>query len=342
MSTKRTIYFSRLKALACIAVVILHTFYAASAYCRTADQLKLMMTVRNLMSWAVPCFVMVTGALLLDKSRELGYKKLFSKHILRMAVTLIVFTLLFNCFDALFVTKDFSFSTVTDAFEKMIFGGGWKHMWYLYLMIALYLMMPAYRLVTRSAKNADILYIMGVYSVFLCILPNIDTLTGKSTAFYICVYSVYPLYLFLGHAMHNGIIRLSGLVSLLLFAAGLTATAVLTICTTGKQTRAASLLNNYAFIATIAAAAGAFGLMQAAKDKQLGIIDKIAEELEKCSFGIYILHMAALKTVFVVFKIDPIENGGFFAVLGISFGVLIVSYALVRLLKLIKGVNKII
>ena len=342
MSTKRTIYFSRLKALACIAVVLLHTFYAASAYCRTTNQLRLMMTVRNLMSWAVPCFVMVTGALLLDKGRELGYKKLFSKHILRMAVTLVVFTLLFNCFDALFVTKNFSFSTITDAFEKMLFGGGWKHMWYLYLMIALYLMMPAYRLVTKSAKNADILYIMGVYAVFLCVLPNIDTLTGKSTAFYICVYSVYPLYLFLGYALHNGIIKLNAIVSLVLFAAGLTATALTTIYTTGKQSRAAELLNNYAFIATVAAAAGAFGLMQAAKDKDLGIIDKIAAELEKCSFGIYILHMAALKTVFVIFKFDPIENGGFFAVLGISLAVLLVCYAAVRLLKLVKGVNKII
>lgn len=322
--------------------MLLHTFYASAAYCKTIDQMKVMMTVRNLMSWAVPCFVMVTGALLLDKDRELGYKKLFSKHILRMVVTLVVFTLLFNCFDALFVTKNFSFTTLTDGFEKVLFGGGWKHMWYLYLMIALYLMMPAYRLVTKSAKSADILYIMGVYAVFLCILPNIDTLTGKSTAFYICVYSVYPLYLFLGYAMHNRIIKLSGTVSLLLLIAGLTATAVVTVCTTGKQSRASELLNNYAFIATLSAAVGMFGLMQAAKDKDLGFIDKIAAELEKCSFGIYILHMAALKTVFVIFKFDPIKSGGAIAVLGVSIAVLIVCCAAVRLLKLIKGVNKFI
>lgn len=342
MSRKNIIYFSRIKALACIAVVLLHTFYAAAAFAKTKDQLTVMMTVRNLMSWAVPCFVMVTGALLLDKQRELGYKKLFTKLILRMVIALVVFSLLFSVFDAVLIAKDFSFETIGKGFETALFGGGWKHMWYLYLMISLYLLMPAYKLVSGAAKKNDMRYILIVYSVFLCVLPTIDAFTGKSTAFYICVYTVYPLYLFAGHAMHQQIVKINLALSALLFVAGGAAITALTIYTTGRQTELASLLNNYSFTAIAAMSVGLFGLMQSTKDKSLGFIDKIAQELEKCSFGIYLLHMAALKIVFVVIGFDPIANGGAITVFAVSLGVLAVSYAVTRLLRFIPVVNKII
>ena len=342
MSKQNIICFSRLKALACIAVVILHTFYASAAFAKTSGQMSAMLTVRNLMSWAVPCFVMVTGALLLDKGREIGYKKLFTKYILRMAAALVIFSLLFCCFDALFGTKDFSFANVKDSFEKALFGGGWKHMWYLYLMIALYLTMPAYKLITKSAKPADIRYLLALYAMFLCVLPTLEVIIEKKAALYICVYSVYPLYLFAGYALHNKLIKLSGAVSLILVLAGAGTIIALTIYTTENKSSLSSLLDNYSFAATAALSAGMFGLMQAGGGKQLGILDKIAVQLEKCSFGIYLIHMAVLKVLFVIIRFDPIANGGFAMVALVSLGVLIVSFAVVKLLKLIPAVNRII
>ena len=342
MSKQNINYFSRLKALACIAVVLLHTFYAAAAFAKNKDQQCAMLIVRDLMSWAVPCFVMVTGALLPDKQRELGYKKLFGKLMLRMVIALAVFSLLFSCFDTLFISKDFSLSSIKDGLYNVLFGGGWKHMWYLYLMIALYLMMPAYRLVTKGAQNKDIIYLVSVYAAFLCILPTVDILTEKKTAFYICVYSVYPLYLFLGYAMHNGIIMINALAGLLLTLAGAGCIIGLNLYVSGRQTKLSSLLGTYSFIAVAAMSAGIFALMQSCKDKKSGVLDTIAKAIEKCSFGIYLLHMAALKAIFVIFRFDPFKNGGFITVLGISAAVFIVTFIAVRLLRFIKGVNKII
>ena len=71
ITKRREIFFlSELRAIACIAIVILHTFYAASVYAPDHTAKIAALTTRNLMMWAVPCFVMVSGALLLDSARE--------------------------------------------------------------------------------------------------------------------------------------------------------------------------------------------------------------------------------------------------------------------------------
>lgn len=338
----RVVYFSRLKALGCIAVVLLHTFYAAAAFAQTKAQSAAMLSVRNAMMWAVPVFVMVSGALLLDSSRSMTYKKLFGKLIFRMVLALLVFSLLFSLFDAALAAKSFTAKGVWDGFKTSVFGGGWKHMWYLYLMIAIYLLLPAYRLVAKSAEKKDIIYLTAVYCVFLAVLPTAEGLTGKDIAFYICAYSVYPLYLFLGYAMHNGMIKLGTPLSALLAAVGVGLTVGLTVWGTGRDTKVNSLLGNYSFVVTVFASAGIFGLMQAFKDKSLGFIDRVAEELEKCSFGIYLLHMAVLKLVFAVWQFDPFKHGGAITVLGISLAALAVSWLVTRLLRAIPYVNKIV
>ena len=64
----RILYLSRLKALACIAVVVLHSFYAANAFAADTGAQSAMLSIRNAMMWAVPCFVMASGALLLDRN----------------------------------------------------------------------------------------------------------------------------------------------------------------------------------------------------------------------------------------------------------------------------------
>lgn len=56
--------------------------------------------VNNLM-WAVPCFFMVSGALLLDRRREMPYKKLFTKYIGKMLLVILIFTLIYSISDML-------------------------------------------------------------------------------------------------------------------------------------------------------------------------------------------------------------------------------------------------
>ena len=68
-TTKQHIYgFSYIRSLACIAIIILHTVYSAVLLFGSnidAEKNIISMAVVDSMMWAVPCFIMVTGALLL-------------------------------------------------------------------------------------------------------------------------------------------------------------------------------------------------------------------------------------------------------------------------------------
>ena len=345
----RILYLSRLKALACLAVTVLHTFLAANIYSPDINTQSGMMSVRNCMMWAVPCFVMASGALLLDNKRVLTTKKLFGKYILRMAVALVVFSVLFALFDGILL-KHSSFTTIgKDAFNAIFLGTGWMHMWYIYLLFAIYLMLPVYKLISKNATAAQLKYLILIYAVFTSVFPFIETLSGKKIPFYICVFSIYPLYLFLGHVLHTGVIKLPKRASGLMFLICLGIVAMLTVYSYTNNAdspeicnKIFSLLNVYSFPVYVLTSVGAFGFLRKTKNQPIPVLDTVAAELDNCSFGIYLLHMAVLRYIFLYMKFNPFEHGGAVTIIGIALLTMVISYAITKALKFIPYVKKII
>lgn len=64
------------------------------------------MALRNSLLWAVPFFVMVSGALLLDPEKEMSYKKIYSKYILRIFVCLVAACLIYGIIEIAIWGKD--------------------------------------------------------------------------------------------------------------------------------------------------------------------------------------------------------------------------------------------
>lgn len=349
MSSNKILYLSRLKALACIGVIILHTFSSFGRFATSQEYTYLFLSIKNCMSWAVPCFVMASGALLLDRNRILTPKKLFGKYIPRMALALVIFSVIFSVFDTLTTAPRSAGATVKDTLSDIFLGTGWPHMWYIYLMLAIYLLLPVYKLISGNAKASEIKYLLLIYTVFLSVLPFIETAAGKKLPFYICVFTIYPLFLFLGHALHTGIIKLPknacGLMFLIIFGiiAMLTVYGYTPVDNSLETRRKIKLLlNDYSFPLYVLASIGAFGYIRKTRNKEVPVLDKIAAELDSCSFGIYLIHMAVLKFIYAVMKFNPFEHGGTIAVIGICIVTLAISYAITRLLKFIPYVNRII
>lgn len=71
-------YFSVLKCIAMFAVICLHSFCTPvnfwREYLTNIDIFIGVFVSQFLISWAVPVFVMVSGALFLDESKEISYK----------------------------------------------------------------------------------------------------------------------------------------------------------------------------------------------------------------------------------------------------------------------------
>ena len=337
MSSGKILYLNRLKAIACFAVVVLHTFYAADAFALTTGQHMLAMSVRNLMSWAVPAFVMSSGALLLDPARNTDTKKIYRKYIPRMIIDLIVFSLLFSLFDGIFVEKSVTLGTFVRGVQNVYMGTGWKHMWYIYLMLAIYVTLPVYRIVTRNVKESELRYIMILYAVGTSLLPMLEAALDVKLPFYIFVYSIYPLYLFGGYMLHKyGCFRkpaAGAFIGVYAFA-----TVVLTyVGLVGGQEFINSYLGNYSSPVIILGSLGAFLLMRGTEQKSWGKLDVIAGKISKYSFGIYLVHMAVLKFMLVVMQINPFEQLGFLMLIlmtVITFGI---SYILTAAFEFVKS-----
>lgn len=190
---------SNIRAVSCMAVVILHTFFAfASMAGQGSVNYTVSFIVRNLMFWAVPCFVMVTGALLLNPHKRVGYGKVLTKYIPRMVVALVLFSGIFYAIDVACGFTDLSSGTVRDLLKALVTGQGlWSHMWYLYTMIALYLLIPILnpflRLGRKTAAAAAV-----VLFIFLSVLPMLSSLLEISFSFYMPLHTIYPLFLLLG------------------------------------------------------------------------------------------------------------------------------------------------
>lgn len=335
-------YLSHLRAVGCIAVIILHTFYAASAYAADTVNYTVAITARNLMMWAVPVFVMVSGVLLLDAKRDISYAKLFKKYLLRMVLALLLFSELFAVYDGL-AEKNFSFRTLLTGLQQALTNGSWNHMWYLYLMIAIYLLLPFYRKISISLKKQDARYLLSVYFVFLALLPMLQTLTGTGIAFYICVSTIYPLYFFLGYSIVQHHLTLPRWLWGVLAGVG---TLCMGFLTAGSiyfgWEKVESLLRSYAFPVTILQAAGLFGWFYAEKGRIPHWLDLVLHQIDRCSFGIYLLHMLFLKLVLVTFQWNPYAHGGILAVLGLTIAIGVVTFFCVWGLKKIPGICKLL
>ncbi len=317
--------FSRIRAVACIAIVLLHTVYGAVTLFSeetTQVQKAISNVVVNNMMWAVPSFLMVSGALLLDPAKEITIQKIFQKYILRVVIALLAFSLL-------------------SGFAEFFEGTSWSHLWYLYLMVGLYLLLPFYKKITAHSSDTELRYLLCVYAVFLSVLPVLK-LWNVKTGFYICTSTIYPFYFFCGYALHRGVFRINRGIALAFAVVGTAAVTGFTMLSVIGGVDGIGMLYNYSSIFVLLQSVGLFALLdREPAGEKLGMGKKLVLEVDSCSFGIYLIHMIFVRGVYKHTGIHPYGPGSVLILAGLVLGILLVSYVVTWVLKKIPGVRKI-
>lgn len=351
-NTFRVYSFSYLRAAACLAIVLLHTVFCAVSLFpeeASATQALLSNIVVNNMMWAVPCFLMVSGALLLNPERPVTVKKCLTKYIPRMLIALVVFCLLFRALEILVNHEPVNAETLLSGFYEIFSGTSWSHVWYLYLMIGIYLLLPFYHKIASNSTTGELRYLMIVYVIFLSLVPVLKTF-GISVGFYICVSAIYPFYLFCGYALRQGVWRVNRGLGLLFLLIGTAAVVLFTVLKENGTIKAAGVFYGYSSIFVILQSIGVFTLFGCAadktgaprKEKSPGVFGKFVLEIDKCSFGIYLLHMIFVRGILKHTKLHPYGAGSPFVLIGLTLGIFFVSFILTWILKKIPGVKKIL
>ena len=316
--------FSYMKAAACFAVVLLHCFNNARVY--HADvisdgQAVTAYAVCSAMMWAVPSFLMITGALLLDRDRVIPPKKLFGKYFVRMLTALVAFTAIFTV-----IKHDSSAgSSIWQEFaDGLLRNHCMAYLWYLYLMLALYLLMPLFKIMVNRLSDRQLGIVTAIMLVICSLLP-IAGYFGVSAAQSIPTWIVYGAYMLLGFLLYRH--RLDWRAGALLFAV---CTALLPFITVKlAPTDIDPLgLTSYNSPLVVMQSAGFYSMMLAIKRPASDVLGSI----DRCSFGIYLIHMIFVRLTMKELGFDPFDYGaaGFILAAAVFFAA---SYAITYVLK---------
>lgn len=124
--------------------------------------------------WAVPVFMLCSGALMNRPDRELPLKKLFGRYLLRLAASLTVWAAFYEVL-RLWLSR--GTAPLGDLFRQaglhLLYGNNYYHLYYFWFVFALYFALPLTRLLARHASETELRYILAVWLLAGGVLPFI-------------------------------------------------------------------------------------------------------------------------------------------------------------------------
>ena len=335
-------YFDWLRVLATITVVTIHV---AAGYVTTfkPDQ-ELLWFIANFFEtisrWAVPVFVMISGALLLRDQREMTYWEFLKKRASKVIVPFVGCSALFYIYGVIMHYYPLSIKEATKLFLTNGISG---HFWFFYMIIGIYLTAPLLKVFVKHASKRQIEYflILWFYASFITKLSSF-LFAGITFSLELNFVTNYVGYFLLGYYLYQFEIkkfwRRLSYVGLLV---GLFGTYFLTYFYTIKQ---GGQLNQfwYSYFSpnVLFCAVGLFVLFRYNLNKP---IPTILTPVNKASLGIYIIHYWLLNNY--LWRVFPVVQDNFHQALVVPINILItliLSTVIVLILQRIPLVKKLV
>jgi surface polysaccharide O-acyltransferase-like enzyme len=119
----------------------------------------------------IPLLVMLSGALLLDKSKaDEPIRFFFKKRFNRIGLALIFWTIIYFIWAFKVTGKVPS----TDEIMHGVFAGSYYHLWFLYLLLGLYLATPILRVLIKNMNRSQFKYLLAL-TLIGTIIPSLTT-----------------------------------------------------------------------------------------------------------------------------------------------------------------------
>ncbi|MDL2318324.1 acyltransferase family protein [Eubacteriales bacterium OttesenSCG-928-A19] len=172
ISTKRWIYLDVCKIVAIFMIVVMNVSSGPWGTVEFMSGDWHMIGFFNVLSrFGIPLFFMMTGALLLNEEKEMPFKRLFGRHILRL-VTAFLFWSVLNMVIYYFQKAPggfFSF-TIGGFLVGVLEGAPYVH-YFIFLSISLYLLIPILRAIAQNMQACR--YYLILWMIFAFVLPTL-------------------------------------------------------------------------------------------------------------------------------------------------------------------------
>lgn len=152
--------------------------------------------------WAVPCFFMITGALLLNKEKDVDVKQslVYSR---RIVLAIVIFGTIYSLIEQIITNSSFSIQFIVNALWSAICNKSWGHLWYLYVCLGIYLAIPVLKLMVNGLGTRSLWYLVGILSLATFIIPVCNEQFGCSIAFEFPIGTYAVTYLVLGKLLNE-------------------------------------------------------------------------------------------------------------------------------------------
>lgn len=162
----RIVYFDVLRAVTPLAIIVIHIlepiFHGEIDF--DSSEYFWAHAIIACMRWAVPIFIMMSGALFLDPARKFDLKTHYRKYILRLVLAYVVWSVVYAI--GLSLTTDGSSSEKQWLFLEYTFGNHYYHLWFLVMLIAMYILVPILRKITADRELMKYFLYVGVVVCF--------------------------------------------------------------------------------------------------------------------------------------------------------------------------------
>ena len=188
VKNKQIEWVTVLRAFACLAVIMIHVIGFST---KNVDPESLVNygTLRKLfnevliqpfISFAVPCFIMISGFLLLDPKRDVTIKKLIKK-IIRMLCVFFIFGFFYSlCFWndlsglRLHNIHQYVFESISSFFNNKASNFWNTYFWYIIVLIGLYVLTPILRKFVEHSDKPTVQFVLIALFITTSIIPDIN------------------------------------------------------------------------------------------------------------------------------------------------------------------------
>ena len=294
---------SFLRIFAALAVIFLHTcstlLLNPDIFSFSSGQEIFLRIGYYLFMWAVPVFFMITGSLLLSLEKLLDYKTIFKKYVLRIFLALLIFGIPFAAVKVYLEQHTFSLPLIVKAF---IGNQSFAHLWYLYALIGIYLIMPVLKPAVKSADFKTLTIFCACILVMEFLFPVISDISGVNIAFGMPVgYSVF--YILAGYLIRSrrNLLKTGVCAAIALVCA--LSVAVL-VCSGRWKAIADSYFSPLVALYSVSV----YSLVISLGDIRLSERQaKLIWKLDRLCFGVYLIHPVFIQFSYRILKITPLS-----------------------------------
>lgn len=341
MEKQRIVYFDALNIAACLAVVFMHCNVLVHAYQPGINWLC-SLVIEVVFWWAVPIFLMLSGANLMRYRDRYDTKTFFKKRMLRTFVPFIFWSIAiyFLRFGMLATSPTFGLTEFVSLFMN---NGIETVYWFFFPLFALYL---AYPVLSCLADRRRVLwYLAGTFFVLQSVIPPLATLFGVpwNTEIQQPVATGFVFYAVLGYLVSTQ--DISKKHRLIIYALGIAALIIrfveMAYLSASLGAKTSYLSTSYASFVGVLPALAVFVFFKyldfsKLKPKMTSFIGKVSS----CSLGVYLIHCILIKDVIFGILHVPLTSIGLRVIA--PFVVYALCVMIVLLIKKVPVLNRVV